>query len=345
MNLYVNVASESALTVTGHGVHSAYLEDLSSLRRVEDINVSTNRPGRADIQHVHTVGPYAMSLLSSGRGRVLTAHLTPRSLAGSLRGDRLWHGAFVRYMRWCYNQAHVVLAVSDMDATDLVRMGVRRPILVVPNSVDVAAIHALTRDRARARDRLGIGQDAFVVLGVGQVQPRKGVDVFTACARSMPEALFYWVGGMPFGPLSAQRGAMNTLLSTPLGNLLFTGAVARTAVFDHLAAADLFFLPSWHEGCPMAVLEAAAAGLPIVLRDLHTYRAQFGDSCAYGADHTFVGLLRRLITDGRRRDALSAKASRMAEERFDSGAKASRLLEIYTNVVAEISKRGLSPTG
>lgn len=331
--LSVNVVSESAFTIDGHGVHSAYLEHLTSLSRTDLIKVSANRPRRADVQHAHTVGPYAMSLLLSGRKRIVTAHLTPGSLTGSLRGDRFGHPPFLRYLARCYNMADVVVAVSHADVPGLVRMGVRRPIRVVPNSVDVQAIRALTTDGRATRQRLGLPQDRHIVVGVGQIQPRKGLPTFVSSARSVPDALFCWVGGMPFGALSARRAQMRRLVAGAPANVRFTGALTRRRVFDYLAAADLFFLPSWHENCPIAVLEAAAARLPILLRDLPTYERQFGDSCAYGDDSTLVDVLRRLLDDPQRRAVLSRRASRMAEESFDSRTRASRLLEVYRESV------------
>lgn len=328
--LSVNLVSESAFTIGGHGVHSAYLEDLALLRVLDGVEVSVNRPRRADVQHVHTVGPYASRLMRAGRRSVITAHLTPASLVGSLRGDRLWHAAFLRRVRDHYNRADVVLAVSPGDVQAIHDLGVSAPIHVVPNAVDVAAVRVA--DRAIARRRLGISPDAFVVVAIGQVQPRKAVNTFVGCARAIPDLMFHWVGGMIFGPLGADRPEMRRLISGAPSNVRFIGAVPRHRVFEHLAAADLFFLPSRYESCPLAVIEAAVVGLPIIMRDIPGCRALFGDGCRYGDDGTFVDLVRACVDNPAMRADLARAASTMAW-RFDSAIKATRLLRIYRSLL------------
>ncbi|WP_141585296.1 glycosyltransferase family 4 protein [Actinomadura sp. WMMA1423] len=324
--LKVNVVSESALTVGGHGVHSAYLEHVSMLRQVAD--VTTNVARRVDVQHAHTIGPYAKSLLMTGRRRVVTAHLTPGSVVGSLRAHRHWNAAFTRYLRAFYNGADAVLAVSPAVRDELVQMGVDQPVHVVPNTVNVAAIRARSPSSGEARERLGVPADAFVVLGVGQVQPRKGISTFVECARALPDLSFYWVGGIIFGPLADRRSEMRRLMSNVPSNVFFTGPRSRSTVFDHLAAADLFFLPSLQENCPMTVLEAAALHKPILLRDLPQYKDQYGDDCTYGDDVSFAQLIDRLRGD---RDAVAQRSAGAAAlgARFDSRANLQRLLDIY----------------
>jgi len=329
----VNVLSESAFTVGGHGVHTAYVEDLAMLRRTPGLDVLANSLRRADVHHAHTVGPYAMSLMRAGRVRVVTAHLTAGSLRGSLRGDRYWHSSFIKHLRTSYNSADAVVAVSGSVETELKSMGVVKPIHVVPNSVDIAAVRKLSGSRVESRERLGVKADEFVVMGVGQVQPRKGISAFVECARALPQVRFQWVGGTIFGPLADRRNEMRSLVSRAPQNLSFVGPVDRSEVLWRLAAADLFFLPSTQENCPMAVLEAAAVGLPILLRDIAAYGDLFGSGCCYGGEETFVRQIEELIDDREALAALSRKAS-VLSSRFDSTAKSSRMLEVYRAAAA-----------
>jgi 1,2-diacylglycerol-3-alpha-glucose alpha-1,2-galactosyltransferase len=327
----VNVVAESAFTVSGHGVHSAYLEDLALLRRLPDVRLTTNRPIRTDIQHLHTVGPYAVATQRLGVRNVVTAHLTPASLANSLRGHRTWHEPFLRHLRAVYNRADTVLALCPGDVDVLAEFGVTAPIRLLPNSIDAAAIRSGMPSRAAARQRLGIAPDQPLVVGVGQVQPRKGIRTFLTCARDVPQAAFRWIGGMIFGPLAARRGEMRRLVRGAPPNTRFVGAHPRPAVFEYLAAADLFFLPSHHESCPMAVLEAASAGVPIVLRDLPRYRNLFGAGFQYGTDETFTDIVRACLTDRDLRLSLAQGASRVAD-RFDSALRARELTAVYRSL-------------
>ncbi|MFI6548540.1 glycosyltransferase family 4 protein [Streptomyces prunicolor] len=304
------------------------MEDIAMLQRMPEVDVLTNSLRRADIQHAHTVGPYAMTLLMSGRVRVVTAHLTAGSLRGSLRGDRYWHSAFMKHLRRFYNSADAVVAVSRSVKSDLEDMGVAKPIHVVPNSIDVAAVRSLNSRRAESRERLGVKPDEFLVVGVGQVQPRKGIATFVECARAVPEATFCWVGGMIFGPLADRRTEMRHLISSAPRNCYFTGPLERSDVLRRLAAADLFFLPSLQENCPMAALEAAAVEIPLLLRNIPAYSELFGSDCKYGDEGTFVRQIEEFIDDRELLAEQSRKSSRMAAK-FDSSLRSSRMLEVY----------------
>jgi 1,2-diacylglycerol-3-alpha-glucose alpha-1,2-galactosyltransferase len=328
----VNVVSESAFSVGGHGVHTAFLEHVDLVRSIGDARATVNSWRPADIQHVHTVGPFAATQLIRARRRsVMTAHLTPGSLRGSLVGDERWANGFMKYVVACYNLAGVVAAVSRHEATELLELGVRRPIEVIPNTVDIGSVRELALASPAARQRYNIPSSKFVIVGVGQMQPRKDLQTFLRCAQLNPDALFYWVGGKVFGPATAQSKQTNRLVRSASHNVTFTGVVTRSEVIRYLSAADLFFLPSRHENCPMAVLEAAALGLPLLLRDLPQYSDLLGDGCLYGDDENFPSLIQRTISDPGLRSKLSIQATAIAG-RFDSKLWAPGLLALYLSL-------------
>jgi 1,2-diacylglycerol-3-alpha-glucose alpha-1,2-galactosyltransferase len=197
-------------------------------------------------------------------------------------------------MRFVYNRADRILAVSEAAAIELSALKIRRPIAISYNAIDDRPIQALLSQRARLRDLLG-WHNQIVVLAVGQLQPRKGVLEFIECATALPDLRFVWIGGMPFGLLSAQRGKILRSCSAAPANLSFLGAMPRVDVFRHYVAADVFFLPSHHETFGLATLEAATARLPLVLRDLECYRGWLGDAYLSGTStEEYVSLLRRL---------------------------------------------------
>ena len=75
----------------------------------------------------------------------------------------------------------------------------------------------------------------------------------------------------------------------------------------------------------MAVLEAAATGFPLVLRDLPQYLELFGNASLYGSEDMFPAIIRRCLTDESLKAHLSDHALQLAK-RFDSKSKAERLL-------------------
>ncbi|WP_248963297.1 glycosyltransferase [Sphaerisporangium perillae] len=170
----------------------------------------------------------------------------------------------------------------------------RGPILPMGNAIDDQRIRSLAGRRDDLR-RAFDWDDRLVVLGVGQVQPRKGVEEFVSCARSLPHLRFVWVGGMQFGMISDARHDLTRLRENAPANVTFTGLVPREKVFEYCAAADVFFLPSKHETFGLATLEAATAALPVVVPDLPCYREWLKDAYLHARTVTeFVELLRSL---------------------------------------------------
>jgi 1,2-diacylglycerol-3-alpha-glucose alpha-1,2-galactosyltransferase len=175
------VISESQFTVTGHGVHTAFLEHVSYLESCDEVQLDVNgRPSRTpDLLHVHTVGPYALMLLVTTRAvRIVTAHLLPESLIGSIVGAPFIMQLARHYFPWFYNRADIVIAVSDHVKAALLDLGVRKPIFVLSNSVDMSTISKVRARRAALRRRLGLSREDVLVVSVGQLQPRKGVSDF-----------------------------------------------------------------------------------------------------------------------------------------------------------------------
>lgn len=331
--LKVNVISESEFTVKGHGVHTAYIELTNALRKRPDIDLSVNIDRDVDITHIHTIGLYAFRrLLFAKSKKVVSAHLVPDSFVGSLVGAKYWLPLARLYLRWYYNKADMVLAVSDETNRQLVDMGVTAPIELFYNVVDTTRYVSTPQKRKTARKKLGIGLDKWVVIGAGQVQPRKRIDSFVKAAQKAPDVTFIWVGGMPFKQLAANSGDMQHLIDTAPKNVIFPGIVALDEMYSYYQAADVFFLPSIQETFGLVVVEAAAAGLPIVLRDIHDYDETFRPYGVMADEDTFVPAITKLRDDVTYYKSMSANARKLAEL-YDSTNGAKRMRELYEELL------------
>lgn len=325
--------SESAFTVQGHGVHTAFVETVSGLRSYADIEVMVNSIARADIRHIHTVGLYSLvHLLILPGKKVVSAHVVPASFVGSLKGAQRWLPLATRYLRWFYNRADVVIAVSDATQTELRSLGVKKPIYVVYNMIDTSRYVSSVSDRAQARQALGIPDSSWVVVSNGQVQPRKRIDSFIACARALPSIKFIWIGGIPFKNVAAEYGAMKQIIDTAPQNVTFTGVIPLGDVKTYFHAGDVFMLPSEQETFGLAVIEAAASGLPIILRDIHDYDATFRpDAIFCKDDNGFVETITSLQTDRALYSTMTAAASRIAL-RYDAKTITTQLVGLFRSL-------------
>ncbi len=335
--LTINMVSESEISVQGHGVHTAYIEMLRALQARSDVTVIPGKFGErvtCDIIHLHTIGPRVWrKLFQKGPKKVVSAHVVPDSFVGSLVGARWWRGVATVYLRWFYNHADLLLAVSASAADELRQINVTAPIMVLDNAIDTSRYRTTDATaRQRIRRQLGITAKDFVVIGAGQVQPRKRVDRFVAAALACPDMQFVWVGGMPFGKVAADYATMQKLMSEAPKNLHFPGIISLEDMPSYYHAADVFWLPSDQETFGLVVVEAAASGLPVLLRDISDYQATFAPYALLVSDTTDIKALKKLHIDHKVYREYQAKATELAD-RFDSVAATDTLVAAYRNLL------------
>lgn len=150
---------------------------------------------------------------------------------------------------------HEVILLSDY-WRDFVRdLGTRRPLRVIPNAVDLRHVQPPTR----------AGRPPFRVVTIGAIGERKGYFDIVEAARRCADApvRFAFAGPDEFGGETARL--RERIVATGMEDRVeLLGAVAGEAKWRLLAAADLFLFPSHAENMPNAILEAMAAGVPIV---------------------------------------------------------------------------------
>jgi glycosyltransferase involved in cell wall biosynthesis len=120
------------------------------------------------------------------------------------------------------------------------------------------------RSREQVLQQLRIPRDATLVVGCGTVNHRKGADLFAhlaaAVCRERPNVYFAWIGeGLAPDTVRFESAVREAGLAE---KVRLTGAVTRPA--DYFAAADVFALTSREDPYPLACLEAAAVGKPII---------------------------------------------------------------------------------
>jgi 1,2-diacylglycerol-3-alpha-glucose alpha-1,2-galactosyltransferase len=331
--LVVNLVSETVDGCKGHGVHTAFIQTANALERA-GVDVRINSSGASDIVHIETMGISSLFRLLRARERaVVTAHIVPESLVGSFVLAPLWLPIGTAYMHAFYALADEVLAVSPEVDAGLRRMKLKVPVRVVPNAVDVSRFDPQPGWRDEMRAKTGIAEDAFVAICAGQIQPRKGVDAFIETARSMPDVQFIWVGGMPFRRLTDHYRHMLSAVAHAPDNCHFVGDVPYSEMPKWFASADCLFFPSIQETFGLAIVEAAAAGLPLVLREIPTYGPLFGESYLSNAECSFAECISSLRDDSEAHSDYSQR-SRQVAAKFDTSRLGEHLLTVYGDVLA-----------
>ena len=279
-HISVNVVSETVFTVRGHGVHTAYQEHLEALKKYTSYKVTTNSTQSSDIVHVHTIGPYSWRKFRQAKyGAVMHAHVTPGSFIGSLRAAKLWAPAAHLYLRWIYNKADAVICVSPQVKKELINLKVKSKLVIIPNMIEVANFKRPTMSQLnKLRKQFSVPDDRPCIVASGQVQPRKGAQDFIDMALDQPDYHFLWIGGIPFGKLGEKTADMEQLMKNAPENVTFTGVVELEVARQLYHLGTIFWLASYQETFGLVVIEAAACGLPVILRDLPVYKKIFNDS-------------------------------------------------------------------
>jgi 1,2-diacylglycerol-3-alpha-glucose alpha-1,2-galactosyltransferase len=292
----------SATSVSGQGVGSAYMEQVELVKEQSDLfNVLEGKEkGGAEIYHVHTVNPTYRLRMTSRHVNVIYVHFLPQTLDGSLHMNKLNFTVFKHYVIHTYRKADEIVVVNPIFIEPLVKLGMKREnITYIPNYVSKENFHKLEPAEILAlRKEYGIDPKAFVIMGCGQVQTRKGVKDYIQVAKDNPDITFVWAGGFSFGKMTDGYDELKAIMDNPPKNVKFIGIIERTKMNAIFNMCDVLFMPSFDELFPMSILEAANSAKPILLRDLELYKGILWDN--YDSAHDVKGFdeeVRKLAND------------------------------------------------
>ena len=239
--------------------------------------------------------------------------------------------------RFCYRPARTrrLVAVSSGVARELEKFfpGARRGVTVIPNGVDAVAFAPDAQVRAETRARLGLAEEDLVALFVGGDWERKGLR-FAIEGVAGAEGWHLLVIGQ--GDEARHRELATRLDAAK--RVHFLGGIAESA--PYFASADAFLLPTSYEAFPLVSLEAAAAGLPLLISRVSGVE----ELIVEGTNGWFIDRdagtisrrLRDLGADSTLRQAM-ADAARESATRYGWGRVVESYAELYVALAAESS--------
>ncbi|GEM_PF-4216080 len=334
-----------AASIITHAPHARQLHDRTPEIRIDGVNwnlgrASTRAIDRAlvgiTVVHVHAIDPFAAAVVLRARRRGIPAVIKIATQGDALRyanpvahppevvSRRLFEPWRLRRQQRLMRDAWSVLRASEQFVAlssaiehELEEVGIAADRIVrIPNAVSVPEAPIEIRKEARR------------AIYVGRLEARKRVGDLLAALdmvrKTRPNAELHVIGD----------GASRRSLQSQPSRAIFHGAIDDP--HSMLRSADLFLFPSEREGCPNALLEAAAAGLPCIATRIPGIFDWFDESMMVLVEparpeaiaHAWLGLW----DDGPRRRTLAVAA----RTRLRTSAEVSAINEEYEQIYSRL---------
>ncbi len=327
--------------------------EIASLELKPEHGWAAGRAGGLPVRRIRP--PRLVCYLREFRPHVVHAHLLVAGAAGVLAAraaggarvvttfhnltdweEKAWHP--VRLLaRPLLERCDAVVAITEAVRAAMARVSPRlaRRAVVIHNGADLASFRGVRAARVASRSRLGYEPGAFVVGAVARLDPRKGVDLLLdatarACGRLANLQVLIVGDGPERARLEAQARALGLEARVRL-------AGEQRDVRPFLAALDLFAAPSRTEGQGVAIVEALAAGIPVVAARVGGIpevlgEGEYGWLAPPGDPGAWAEALVRAATTPAELERLAAKGPTGAR-RFSIETSRARLEELYLELL------------
>ena len=292
--------------------HRAVLSAVRKLRRIID----SERPDLVRAQ----------LYLSSLAARLATPKSIPLvfSLHSTLSADGYSKNKVILWLeKLTYGSRHTVLGVSKHVLADFDQyVGIKGPAEVLLNFV---------RPEFLGRNRNGrpFGP-SFRLVAVGNLKPVKNYGYLLEALKHLPRDIQLDIYGE-----GDERSALESVIAANDLNVGLMGI--RDDIWNVLPDYDLFVMPSRYEGCPNAVIEAMAAGLPVLLSDMPVmHEVSHGNALFFDIKDptSFVSLMQRVQSGKTDLERMAAKGLELVRKNHVKEDYVERLNALYARITA-----------
>ncbi|HEU4904426.1 MAG TPA: glycosyltransferase [Flavisolibacter sp.] len=318
------------ITIPEMGRSISPLKDLQAYHKLKKII----REFKPDVVHTHAAKPGALGRLAAAACGVPAIVHTYHGHVFHSYFSKLKSGFYINLERFLASKSSAIVAISEAQKKELVqdfRIAPENKFRIVPLGLDLDKFQQhMPEKRARFRAEFGLGDDEVAIGIIGRLVPVKNHSLFLKAVQSVLQKsnrkikAFIIGDGETRADLESEALRLGVSFSTQdssahLHPLVFTSW--RSDVDTIAAGLDIITLTSFNEGTPVSLIEAQAAGKPIV----STKVGGIGDIVLEGQtallanvddEDTFCGHLLRLVEDDALRLQLGTNSSPYVLQRF-----------------------------
>lgn len=209
-------------------------------------------------------------------GRIAAFKTNTKPVIYTAHGFHFYSGApmmnwlfFYPVERWLAKWTDCLITINQEDYQRAKTFSVRGEVEYVAGvGIDLEKYQNIQVDRQALRKKLGVPEEAFLLISVGELSKRKNHSVvIQALSQCKEKDIYYIICGS-----GVLEGKLLKLIEkyTLQGRVKLLGY--RTDIPELLSISDCFIFPSLQEGLPVAVMEALAVGLPVICSDIRGNR-------------------------------------------------------------------------
>lgn len=267
--------------VTGFVHFGAHWPALGALRLSPALRATATGLSR-QIDIVHSHGLWLMPNVYAGRaaagaGKPLV--VSPRGMLApaALNFSRIKKRLFWQLLQGpAYSRAALWHATAEQEAEEIRAFGIRAPIAVIPNGIDLP--NGLAGHLP--------GKTRRTLLFLSRLHPKKGLDRLIAAWARVAADHLEWdlvIAGDSEGGHRDELEAQAAMLGAP--RIAFAGPIYGEAKSRLIEGADLFVLPTLNENFGIAVAEALACGVPVIVTKGAPWAGLESEGCGWWIDH------------------------------------------------------------
>ncbi len=247
---------------------------------------------------------------------------------------------FNMVFKYMFSKSAQIIALTQTEETAFLNLGINPlKISVIPNGVKVPVLTQRSKKRKYFRDKHHIDRDEVVSLFMGRIHPKKGIELLIKAHAKLNDDMMHGIL-LIVGPREDVEyfKYLHDLVEKLhlLNNVIFINTLFDEEKESCIEASDIFVLPSYSEGLPITLLEAASYGLPIItttesgLKDLVSLGAGY---CVAPKVEAIYFALKQLCQSKELRHSFGESARKMIDSNYSINNTTDRIISCYKKLL------------